>query len=91
MTARTAFERLRHRIQVDDVMEFSRCTGLSLFRLRQILSGDYDSRDVKIGFLKNIADASETPIGLLVEWWYEPEEEGLKAAAFAASLNRRAL
>lgn len=88
MSGRSMIERLRWRVLPANDSEFGRELGLSLYMLRKFTRGIVDQNgDVTLTLLKQISDASETPIGMLVEWFFEPEEAGLAAAAESAALG----
>lgn len=91
MSARSMMERLRWRVQAENDLELAELTGLSFHMLRRYLAGDMDRctwrPSITLPELLIISTASETPIGMLAEWWAEPEEVGLKEAAKSAALS----
>lgn len=88
MSARSMVERLRWRVQADTHDELAHELGISVYLVRQFLIGKVDERgDVRISLLMHISEASATPIGMLAEWFAEPEEVGLAEAAKSAALG----
>lgn len=88
MSGRSMVERLRWRVQADTHDELAHELGISVYLVRQFLMGRVDERgDVRISLLMKISESSSTPIGMLAEWFAEPEDEGLAAAAQSARLS----